>query len=67
VHPFVARKVGEQARGYRADQFPGIFAALEGADRAIKTGRAPRLVLETLIVDFCGTDRRATAPRGARG
>ncbi len=67
VHPFVARKVGEQARGYRADQFPGIFAALEGADRAIKMGSAPRLALETLIVQLCGIDRHAAAPRGARG
>lgn len=63
VHPFVARKVAEQARGYRADQFPGIFAALEGADRAIKTGSAPRLVLETLIVELCGMNRRAAVPR----
>ncbi len=63
VHPFVARKVTEQARGYRADQFPDIFAALEGADRAIKTGSAPRLVLETLIVQLCGMNRHAAVPR----
>lgn len=61
VHPFVARKVGEQARGYRADQFPEIFAALEGSDRAIKTGSGPRLVLETLIVCLCGADRGTPA------
>ncbi len=58
VHPFVARKVTDQARGYRADQFPGIFEALEAADRAIKTGTEPRLVLETLIVRFCEVDRQ---------
>ncbi|MBM3469879.1 MAG: DNA polymerase III subunit delta [Armatimonadetes bacterium] len=59
VHPFVARKIAEQARGYRADQFAGIFDALEAADRAIKSGSAPRLVLETLIVRLAG--RRAPA------
>lgn len=59
VHPFVARKIAEQARGYRAEQFPGIFDALEAADRAIKSGSAPRLVLETLIVRLAG--RRAPA------
>lgn len=63
VHPFVARKVVQQARGYRTDQFPGIFAALEAADRAIKTGTPPRLVLETLFVRLCGADRRAGARR----
>lgn len=63
VHPYVARKVTEQARGYRVDQFPGIFAALEGADQAIKSGSAPRLVLETLIVQLCGMNRRAMVPR----
>ena len=67
VHPFVARKVSEQARGYRAEQFPGIFEVLEGADRAIKTGSPARLVLEMLIVRLCETDRRAPASRGARG
>ncbi len=58
VHPFVARKVTDQARGYRANQFPGIFEALEAADRAMKTGSGPRLVLETLIVLSCEVDRR---------
>jgi DNA polymerase-3 subunit delta len=57
VHPFVARKVMEQARGYYPGQFPEIFDALEAADRAIKTGSAPRLVLETLIVKFCAVER----------
>jgi DNA polymerase-3 subunit delta len=59
VHPYVARKVAEQARGYRVEQFPGIFSDLEAADHAVKTGMPPRLVLETLIVRFCETDRRA--------
>jgi DNA polymerase-3 subunit delta len=57
LHPFVARKIGEQARGYRQNQFAGVFAAIEGADRAIKTGSAPRLVLEMLIVRLCESER----------
>jgi DNA polymerase-3 subunit delta len=62
--PFVARKIVDQARGYRADQFPEIFGALEAADRAIKTGTPPRLVLETLFVRLCETDRREGTRRG---
>jgi DNA polymerase-3 subunit delta len=64
LHPFVARKIIEQARGYRAERFPGIFAELEGADRSIKTGTLPRLVLETLFVRLCEADRRAGTRRG---
>lgn len=64
VHPFVARKISEQARGYRADQFPGIFEALERSDRAIKSGSAPRLVLETLIVRLAGEVAGPAARRG---
>ncbi len=63
VHPYVARKVTDQARGYRTAQFPGIFAALEAADQAIKSGSAPRLMLESLIVELCGMNRRAAVPR----
>lgn len=65
VHPYVARKIAEQARGYRADQFAGIFDALETADRAIKSGSAPRLILETLIIRLAG--RRAPAAQRRAG
>lgn len=66
LHPFVARKISEQARGYRTDQFAAIFAALEGADRAIKTGSPPRLVLEMAIVRLSEADRPAAVARGGR-
>lgn len=66
VHPFVARKIGEQARGYRPQQFPAIFAALEGADRAIKSGSEPRLVLQMLIVQLCEAERPVAGARIAR-
>lgn len=63
VPPFVARKVTEQARRFRAGQFPGIFAMLEEADRAIKSGSPARLVLETLIVRLCDGERRSAGGR----
>ena len=63
--PFVARKISDQARGYRAEEFSGIFDALEAAERAIKTGSPPRLVLETLFVRLCQADRRTAARRSA--
>jgi DNA polymerase-3 subunit delta len=63
VHPYVARKIAGQARGYRPYQFPGIFAALEGADRAIKSGTPPRLALEMLIVGLCEAEPAARAAR----
>lgn len=50
VPPFVAPKIAGQARRFGAEQFPGIFRALEEADRAIKSGGPPELVLETLFV-----------------
>jgi DNA polymerase-3 subunit delta len=62
LHPFVARKIIEQSRRYRARQFPAIFAAMEEADRAIKTGVPPRLVLETLFVRLCQADSTRVRP-----
>jgi len=64
--PFVARKISEQARGYRQDQFAGIFVALEGADHAIKTGSPPRLVLEMLIVRLCQSERALSGAPAVR-
>ena len=53
VHPYTARKLLSQARGYRLADFPGIFALLEEADRDIKSTGQPELALETLIVRLC--------------
>lgn len=50
VPPFVARRMVEEARNFSPSEFPGIFARLQEADRAIKTTGHPRLALETLIV-----------------
>lgn len=53
VPPFVARRISEQARNFPLAAFPGLFARLQEADRAIKTTGHPRLALETLIADLC--------------
>ena len=53
VPPFVARRIVEQARNFPTTSFPGLFARLQEADRAIKTGGHPRLALEMLIADLC--------------
>lgn len=54
VHPYAARKLFAQARHYRLGDFPGIFAALEETDRAVKSTGQPELALETLVVRLCG-------------
>lgn len=53
VPPFVARRIGEQARNFPPAAFPGIFTRLQDADRAIKTTGHPRLALETLVTELC--------------
>jgi DNA polymerase-3 subunit delta len=65
VHPFVARKLSEQARRYRAGQFAEIFAVIEDTDRMIKSGSPARLMLEWLFVRLCASDRRPETPRGS--
>ncbi len=54
IHPYAARKLLGAARHYRAADFPGIFALIEEADRAIKSTGQPELALETLVVRLCG-------------
>ena len=56
--PYVARRIAEQARNFPPAAFPGIFARLQEADRAIKTTGHPRLALETLIASLCLPDAK---------
>lgn len=65
VAPFVARKIMEQVNNFPPGVFPGIFARLLEADRAIKTGQS-RLALETLIASLCLSAPAAVA-RGSAG
>jgi len=53
VPPYVARRIVDQARNFPPAVFPGVFARLQEADRAIKTTGHPRLALETLIAELC--------------
>lgn len=53
VPPFLVDRVLAQARNFSLDAFPGIFARLQEADRAIKSTGHEELALETLIVELC--------------
>lgn len=66
VPPFVARKIMEQVANFPPGAFPGIFARLLEADRAIKTTGQARLALETLIASLCMPSPAAVA-RGSAG
>ncbi len=67
VPPFVARKVLGQVEHFPSESFPGIFARLVEADRAVKTTGHARLALETLIAELCRPEREAgeAARRGS--
>lgn len=62
LHPYRAGKLFDQARRFRSQDFPGIFALLEEADRAVKSTGAPLLALETLVLRLCGEP--ALSPAG---
>jgi DNA polymerase III subunit delta len=55
VHPFVAEKVGGQARRFRMRQLEEIYHRLVLVDEAIKTGQMPAdLALDTFIAGLAG-------------
>jgi len=64
--PYVARRMGDQARHFSPSIFPAIFARLQDADRAIKTTGHPELALETLVTELC-LPRREMTGAGERG
>lgn len=54
VHPFVARKVSQQAGRFSADELEGAHVALLDADLAIKTGRLDDVTaLDLLVAALC--------------
>lgn len=63
VPPFLVERVLAQARNFPLDAFPGIFARLQEADRAIKSTGHPELALETLVVELCGETAAMTIPQ----
>lgn len=53
VHPFVARKLIDQARRFRMNELERIYSRLDRIDEAAKTGRESLdVALETLITDL---------------
>jgi DNA polymerase-3 subunit delta len=71
VPPFVARRIGAQARHFPPEAFPEIFARLQETDRAIKTTGQGRVALQMLVARLCvgplatrGPADRSQAPYG---
>ena len=52
VHPFVAQKLGTQARRYTLPALEAIYARLAQLDVAMKSGTEPRTGLELLVADL---------------
>ncbi len=54
VPPFVARKIGDQARRFDVHTIHEAHAEIYRADRALKSSRLPRnLILERLVMGLC--------------
>lgn len=53
LHPFVTKKMSEQARSYSVEQLEGIMFKLLDTDVSLKTSRMePTLALDMLVVDL---------------
>jgi DNA polymerase-3 subunit delta len=53
LHPFVTRKMAEQARNYSVEQLEGIMFKLLDTDVSLKTSRLePTLALDMLVVEL---------------
>jgi DNA polymerase-3 subunit delta len=53
LHPFVTRKIAEQARNYSVEQLKEIMGRLLEADLALKTSRLePQLALDLLVIEL---------------
>lgn len=64
--PYIVERVLKQAANFPRETFPGIFARLQDADRAIKSTGHEDLALQTLVVELCGgvSPVPASASRG---
>ncbi len=53
LHPFVTKKMSEQARNYSVEQLEGVMIKLLDVDVSLKTSRLePTLALDLLVVDL---------------
>ncbi|MDH5526445.1 MAG: DNA polymerase III subunit delta [Nitrospirota bacterium] len=63
VPPFVANKLGAQARKFTDREIQAAFARFARVDQDLKGGALPpRIVLEREVMGLCGTGQRAAGP-----
>lgn len=53
IHPFIAEKMAGQARRFSSEKLKQVLIHIADVDRAIKSGRATNVSLETVIIDMC--------------
>jgi len=54
VHPFVAKKLEQQSKGWSGDELERAFDLLYQADGFLKTGFQKSLVIENVVLSICG-------------
>ncbi len=53
MNPYIAQKLGDTSKSYRAELLEDIFIELADADFKLKTGRAGVEVLERIVIKLC--------------
>ena len=53
MNPYIAQKLGETSKSYRAELLEESFIELAEADFKLKTGRAGVEILERIIFKLC--------------
>ena len=54
LHPFVAKRLEQQSKGWHVDELERAFDLLYQADGFLKTGSEGPLVLENVVLSICG-------------
>ena len=54
LHPFVAKRLEQQSKGWHVDELERAFDLLYQADGFLKTGSEGPLVLENVVLSLCG-------------
>lgn len=58
INPYFLQGIVRQAKNFDVAELKKIFGRFFDADLALKSGGKPALLLECLIIDSCGTQRR---------
>ena len=53
INPYVFRKLAPLFKAYSLDKLENIYYKLEQTDYELKSGSAPGLALDLLVVDIC--------------